>query len=72
MPWALTAGVGVGWHDLSARTNFDYVYWQAGLTRHFKIVDVDLRYHDTSRWVPFYSNEERAEARVVLSARIQF
>ena len=72
LPWALTGGAGVGWYDVSAISNRDYVYWQAGLTRHFKIVDLDLRYHDTSRWVPRVSDEERAEGRVVLSARFQF
>ncbi len=72
LPWAMTVGAGVGWHDVSAISNLDYVYWQAGLTRHFRIVDVDLRYHDTSRWIPRISNEDRAEGRLVLSARFQF
>ena len=72
LPWAMTVGAGVGWYDVSALTNQDYVYWEAGLTRHFRIVDVDLRYHDTSRWIPRISNEDRAEGRLVLSARFQF
>ena len=33
---------------------------------------VDLRYFDTSDWVPIVSTAERAEERVVLSVRFQF
>lgn len=72
LPWQLTAGAGVGWYDVSALAKYDYWYWQAGLTRPLGPVDVDLRYHDTSRWVPIISTPERAEARLVLSLRLQF
>ncbi len=72
LPWALTAGAGIGWYDLSELTNTDYSYWQAGMSRHVGIVDFDLRYHDTSRSVPFFISDDRAAARIVLSVRFQF
>ena len=72
LPWALTVGAGVGWYDLSEITNTDYSYWQAGISRHVGIVDFDLRFHDTSRSVPFFSSDDRAAARTVLSVRFRF
>ena len=72
LPWTMTVGAGVGWYDVSAISNLDYVYWQAGLTRHFTVVDIDLRYFDTSDWVPIVSTPERAEERIVLSVKLYF
>ena len=68
----MTLGAGVGFYDVSNLTGSDYFYWQLGVTRPFGIVDMDLRYFDTSDWVPIVSTPGRAEARIVLSARIQF
>jgi hypothetical protein len=49
-----------------------YGYWQLGVTRSFGRIDLDLRYHDTSRAVPIVSSPERAKARMALSAKILF
>jgi len=72
LPWQLTAGAGVGWYDTSALSGYDYSYWQAGITRPAGPVELDLRFHDTSRSVPIISPGNRAAARVVLSLRFQF
>ena len=73
LPLDLTGGLGAGWYDLSRFTKTTgYAYWQAGLSRRFGRVGIDLRYHDTNRWVPFFSSAGRADARFVLSARYQF
>ena len=68
----LTLGVGVGHYDVSNLTGSDYSYWQIGVTRPIGSVDIDLRYFDTSDWVPIVSTPERAEERVVLSLRYNF
>jgi len=68
----LALGAGVGYYDVSNLTGSDYSYWQVGVTRPFGSFDLDLRYFDTSDWVPIISTPERAEERIVLSARIQF
>lgn len=74
--WPLTAGLmlgaGAGYYDTSELTGIGYGYWQAGITRAFGIVDLDLRYHDTNRAVPIISTPEGADARLVLSAKIPF
>ena len=67
-----TLGAGVGLYDVSNLAGSDYSYWQLGVTRSFGIVDLDLRYFDTSDWVRIVSTPDRAEARIVLGARIQF
>lgn len=72
LSWKLTAATGVGWYDTSSLTGAAYTYWQAGLSRPAGPVELDLRYHDTSRWVPIVSTESRAEPRIVLSVRFQF
>lgn len=72
LPLGLTAGVGAGWHDTSEFANEDYSYWQAGLSRSFGSLGVDLRYHDTSKPVAFFSSDERARERVVLSVSVSF
>jgi len=68
----LTLGVGAGFYDVSNLTGSDYSYWQFGVTRPFGAIDFDLRYFDTSDWVPIISTPDRAEERIVLSARYQF
>lgn len=74
--WPLIAGLmlgaGAGYYDVSDLTGIGYGYWQLGLTRSFSRIDVDLRYHDSNRAVPVISTVERAEARVVLSAKLVF
>jgi len=68
----LTLGTGVGLYDVSNLAGYDYSYWQLGVTRSFGIVDLDLRYFDTSDWVPIVSTPDRAQSRIVLGVRIQF
>jgi uncharacterized protein (TIGR02001 family) len=70
--WELTLGVGAGFYDVSNLSKSNYSYWQLGVTRPIGVVDVDLRYFDTSDWVPIVSTPERAEERIVLSVRFQF
>ena len=68
----ITLGVGAGFYDVSNLTGSDYSYWQIGVTRPIGSVDIDLRYFDTSDWVPIVSTPERAGERVVLSVRYNF
>ena len=68
----LTIGAGVGYYDVSNLISSGYTYWQLGVTHPLGAVDVDLRYFDTSDWVPIISTPERAEARLVLSVRYSF
>lgn len=74
--WPLTAGfvlgAGAGYYDPSELTGSGYGYWQLGVSRPLGIIDVDLSFHDTNRWVPIVSDAERAEQRLSLSARITF
>ncbi len=49
-----------------------HVAVQLGVTRPFGAIDFDLRYFDTSDWVPIISTPDRAKERIVLSARYQF
>lgn len=72
MPANLTLGAGAGYYDVSALSGSGYGYWQLGLTRNFRAVAVDLRYHDAGRAVQFISTPEDAKARVVLSVRAAF
>ena len=69
---ALTLAAGAGFYDVSNLSRSDYSYWQLGLSRPFGPIDVDLRYFDTSDWVPIISTPDRAKERIVLSARYQF
>ena len=69
---AMTLGAGVGYYDVAALTGSDYGYWEFGLTRPFGPFDVDLRYHDTNRWVPIVSSADRAGSRVALSVLYSF
>lgn len=68
--WSI--GAGIGYYDVSDFSGDGYAYWQFGVSRQIASIDLDLRYHDTDDWVPFVSNRERADARVVLSARFSF
>jgi len=72
LPEQLIFGAGAGYYDVSELSGSGYAYWQAGLTRPFGRIDVDLRYHDTSRSVPIISTSERAAARIALSAKLLF
>jgi len=65
-------GAGVGHYDVSNLTGDGYTYWQLGVTRPFRYLSLDLRYHESSRWLPIISSPELADARLVLSARFQF
>lgn len=68
--WAV--GGGGGYYDTSKLTGNTYWYWHLGATGSFKYVDVDIRFHDTDRWVPIVSTPDRADARAVLTIRIPF
>jgi len=68
--WAI--GGGGGYYDTSKLTGNAYWYWHLGATGSFKYVDVDIRFHDTDRWVPVVSTPDRADARAVLTIRIPF
>ncbi len=68
----LLVGAGAGLYDASTLTGADYGYWQLGVTYPVGRIDVDLRYFDTSDWVPIISAPERAQERIVLSLRIAF
>jgi uncharacterized protein (TIGR02001 family) len=72
LPAKLMLSAGAGYYDVSDLTGSSYDYWQLGLTRSFGRLDVDLRYHDSSRAVRFISTAERAKARVALSVKLVF
>ena len=65
-------GAGAGYYFVSDLSGDNYGYWQLGVTRPFTRFDLDLRYHDSSRWVPFISNANRTGPRIVLSLRLEF
>jgi len=68
--WAI--GGGAGYYDTSNLTGSAYQYWQLGITGSFKWADVDLRFHDTDKWVPIISTPDRAKSRVVLKIQFPF
>jgi len=68
----LIIGAGTGYYDVSDLVGDGYAYWELGVTWPVKRFDIDLRYHDTSRWVPIVSSEDRADARIALSLRLTF
>lgn len=72
LPSLVSLSAGVGHYDVSEFSGDSYSHWQLGVSRPFGEIGVDLRYYDTSRWVPRISDPERAKGRVVLSARYQF
>lgn len=68
--WSL--GLGVGRYDTSSLNDRSYAYWQIGLTRAFAWADLDIRYHDTSTWVPVISTENTADSRIAITLQIPF
>ena len=68
--WAI--GGGAGYYDTSKLTGDTYWYWQLGVTGSFKWADIDLRFHDTDKWVPIISTPDRAKSRVALAIRFPF
>jgi len=68
----LVVGAGAGYYDVSNFVGDGYAYWELGVTRPIGRLDIDLRYHDTSRWVPVISSPDRADSRVALSFRLTF
>lgn len=68
--WSL--GAGVGRNDVGDVVGEDYSYWQLGATGSFRHASVDVRYHDTDGTVPFFSTDDTAKARVVLTLTIPF
>ena len=69
---SLLASAGAGYYDVSEFSGRGYGYWQLGLTRIFHRTSLDLRFHDTNRWVPAVSAPERAESRVSLTFSLSF
>lgn len=67
-----TAGGGVGYYDVSRLVGDGYAYWELGYTWPIGRFDVDIRYHDTSRWVPIVSSEDRSGPRAALSMQFTF
>ena len=68
----LLVGAGIGYYDISNLVDVGYAYWELGVTYPIDRFDFDLRYHDTSGWVPIVSTPDRADARIVLSIRMSF
>jgi len=68
--WAI--GGGVGHYDTSNLTGSAYQYWQLGITASLSWADIDFRFHDTDKWVPFVSAPDRANSRFVLTIQIPF
>ena len=67
-----TIGAGAGYYDLSRLSGTGYGYWEFGLSRAVRRIELDLRYHDTNRTVPFFSSPDRADARLALSLQLSF
>ena len=65
-------GAGIGIYDVSELVGDDYSYWEFGVTRLFEKVALDLRYHESSRWLRIISNADTADARLVLSVKFHF
>ncbi|MGI9203139.1 MAG: TorF family putative porin [Woeseiaceae bacterium] len=72
LPHQVSLSVGIGHFDVGDFSGDSYTFWQLGASRPLGPLDIDLRYHDTSNWVPRVSSPERADARFVLTARFQF
>ncbi len=69
--WLISAGVGH--YNLDDLAGESYTYWEAGVSHAISNhLDIDVRYHDTSRSVRFISNPDRADARVAASVRLTF
>ncbi len=67
-----SVGVGAGHYDTSNLTGSSYQYWQLGITASLRWADIDLRFHDTDRWIPIVSTPDRAKSRFVLSIQFPF
>ena len=72
LPNKFRLSAGIGHHDLSDLSGSTYRYWQFGISRLINRIDLDLRYHGASDWVPVFSTAERTDDRVVLGIRLQF
>lgn len=70
--WGLSAGAGLAYFDLSAGGDAGYWHWQAGLTRSFDRVSLDLRYYDADGAPPGVRPDLRARARLVASISAAF
>jgi len=65
-------GAGAGYYDVSSLSGDGYAYWEFGVTWPIGRFDIDLRYHDTSRWVPIVSSPGRDGPRAALTFRATF
>lgn len=67
-----SVGAGAGFYDTSNLTGSSYYYWQLGITASLRWIDLDLRFHDTDRWIPIISTPDRAKSRFVLTVQYPF
>ncbi len=73
LPKSFILSGGIGRYDLSALSDVSYTYWELGVSRPFlDRLELDLRYHDASRWAPIFSSRTRVGERIVLSAKLNF
>jgi uncharacterized protein (TIGR02001 family) len=68
--WSI--GGGAGYYDTSSLTGSAYTYWQLGVTASLTWASIDLRVHDTDKWVPIVSAPDRAKSRLALTIQIPF
>lgn len=68
----LLVGGGAGYYDVSRVSGRSYNYWEFGFTWPVDRFEIDLRYHDSSRWVPIVSSADRAGSRLALSLQVSF
>ena len=68
--WSI--GGGGGYYDVSELSGAGYGYWQLGLSGSFEYADIDFRYHDTNRPVPFISTASRSQSRIAVTIRVLF
>ena len=68
--WSI--GAGAGYYDVAELTGTGYGYWQLGLTASFQHADIDLRYHEANRPVPFISTAAGSRSRLAITIRFLF
>lgn len=68
--WSI--GGGAGRYDASGVSDGAYSYWQLGVTASLRWADIDLRFHDTEKWVSVISSPDRAKSRLALTIQVPF
>ena len=72
LPASLSLSAGIGYFDVSEIAGNGYSYWQLGLSRLFRQITLDLRYHDTNNVPARISRTELADPRLVLTVSATF